>query len=152
MSNPQVKTSYSYERLCFDRWAAWCEGQWETGLGLPKDTLLSRLGLFGIRMGVVHAGSEPDIHDEPEIVSMLMEEWATREPLAHTALMARHRRIVGSIKVGSRYHAGEWRPMRDRDLALVVVGDGSEVGKRGFQRLCESGYAELRLRIRQTPA
>lgn len=138
---------FSFERLCFDRWAAWAEGQWEQGLGLPGETLLSKVQRFGIRVGVAHASNEPELRDEPEIVSKLMEEWASARPLPHCALLARHRRIVEGVKVQMRHAQGRWRPLRDADLAVLILKDYSDLGRKRIRRLCEEGYAELRLRL-----
>lgn len=144
-----VTTSYSYERLCFDRWAAWCEGQWEQALGLPAETLLSRVSRFGIRVGVARAGNEPEIHDEPEIVSALMEEWVVAEPLSHRALMARHRRIIRGIKIAQLTdEQGKPKRFRDSDFALLILGSSSHSSRKAFQRLCTRGYVELRQRLR----
>lgn len=144
-----MSIGYSYERLCFDRWAAWVEGQWEQGLGMPRETMLSKVARFGIRVGAVHAGNEPDIRDEPEIVSGLMDEWAMARPMPHCALLARHRRIVNGLVVQMRHAQGRWRPLRDRDLAVLILNDYSELGRKRIARLCEEGYAELRIRLRR---
>lgn len=143
-----AETSYSYERLCFDRWAAWCEGQWEQALGLPGETTLSRVGRFGIRVGVAHAGNEPEIHDEPETVSAIMEEWAIARPYPHSALMARHRRIIRGIKITQLTEAdGKPKRFRDSDFALLIVGSQGKAGTQAFRRLCLQGYTELRVRL-----
>lgn len=143
---------YSYERLCFDRWAAWADGQWEQLLGLPSETTLSKVAHFGIRVGVARAGSEPDIHDEPVIVSAIMEEWAVAPEFeirqSHSALMARHRRVIGGVKITQLTDAqGKPRRFPDHEMAVLVLGSGGEKGKKRFQRLCVRGYEELRTRL-----
>lgn len=148
------RESYSYERLCFDRWAIWAEGQWAMELGLPAETTLSKVARFGIRVGVARAGQEPDIHDEPETVSAIMEEWAAHPDWsrrqAHAALMARHRRIIGAVKITQLTDAqGKPRRFPDHEMAVLVLGYGGEKGKKKFQRLCDSGYLELRSRIQR---
>jgi len=141
-------TSYSYERLCFDQWAAWCEGRWEPA---RPQTLMSKIAQYGTRMGVVHAGSEPDINDEYLTVSEIMEDWAVTKRLAHAGLLARHRRILWGQDMRQLLDdKGKPRRFRDRDIALSLLGDGSDAGKKQFQRLCESGYIELRQRLRKT--
>jgi hypothetical protein len=148
-----VTERYSYERLCFDRWAAWAEGQWEQGLGFPRETLLSKVGRMGIRVGAIHASNEPEIRDEPEIVSALMEEWAQVKPLPHCALLARHRRIIRGVKITQLTDSkGKPQRMTDRDFALLIIGKSTDSAKRSFQRLCAEGYAELRERLRAAPA
>ena len=148
----QIRTSYSYERLCFDRWAAWCEGQWHQALSLPGETVLSKVARFGIRVGISHAGTEPEIHDEPEIVSALMEDWAVTRPLPHSALMARHRRIVRTIQITQLTDAeGKPKRFRDSDFALLILGREGKSATKAFQRLCQEGYIELRDRFRAAP-
>ena len=148
---------YSYERLCFDRWAAWADGQWEQMLGLPSETTLSKVAHFGIRVGVARAGSEPDIHDEPVIVSGIMEEWAVAPEFdlrqSHSALMARHRRVIGGVKITQLIDAqGKPRRFPDHEMAVLVLGKRGDSGKKSFQRLCVRGYEELRARLMRITA
>lgn len=146
-----MKQHFSYERLCFDRWAAWVDRQWEMGLGMPHETMLSKVQRFGIRVGAVHATNEPDIRDEPEIVSALMEEWAVTRVLPHCALLARHRRIVNGVRLDWRVAGGRQRHMRDSDFARLILNDISDLGRKRFAKLCVEGYAELRIRLKHTP-
>lgn len=148
-----AQTSYSYERLCFDRWAAWCDGQWSMELGVPRETLLSKVAHFGIRVGISRAGTEPEIHDEPEIVSELMEAWAASDLFSHRqshmALMARHRRIIRGVRISQLTDAqGKPKRFRDSDFALLIIGGQGRSATKTFQRICHRGYVELRERFR----
>lgn len=62
----RYRQRYGRERDLFDRWASWCERQWDESLGLPRVTWLAKLMQYGERMGVVHAASSwlpPDDSD-----------------------------------------------------------------------------------------
>lgn len=43
---------HARERWHFERWARWCERQWDESLGLPRVTWLAKLMQYGERVGV----------------------------------------------------------------------------------------------------
>ena len=127
---------YARERLSFDRWARWCERQWDEALGLPRVTWLAKLMQYGERMGVVHAAVTPlpPDHSDAEGVERTMGWLRTTCPPIHAALMARHRGICAEHKAYPRRRGVE------RHYASEVLGDGSAAGVQRFRRLCEQGY------------
>jgi hypothetical protein len=130
---------YARERLVFERWARWCERQWDESLGLPRVTWLAKLMEYGERLGVVHATmsqSPPDHADAEGVVSYMGWLLDTCPPM-HAALMARHRGICAERKAEAP-RVG--RRGAERHYALSILGDGTPAGVQRFRRLCEQGY------------
>ncbi|MGE5624832.1 MAG: hypothetical protein ACM3ZT_04715 [Bacillota bacterium] len=127
---------YARERWLFERWARWCERQWDESLGLPRATWLAKLMQYGERMGVVHAATShlPPDHSDAEGVESYMGWLRNSCPPIHAALMARHRGICGEHKAFHRRRGIE------RHYASEILGDGSPAGVQRFRRLCEQGY------------
>lgn len=130
------RTRHARERLAFDRWALWCERQWQESLGLPRVTWLAKLMQYGERLGVRHAAVEmlPPDYSDAEGVNAFMEWVRGACPPIHAALLARHRGILLERKAS--------RPPRgvEREYAECLLDDGSAAGVQRFRRLCEQGY------------
>jgi len=130
------RTRHARERLAFDRWALWCERQWQESLGLPRVTWLAKLVQYGERLGTMRAAVEvlPPDHSDAEGVDAFMEWLRGACPPIHAALLARHRGIVLERKA--------LRPARgvEREYAECLLDDGSAAGVQRFRRLCEQGY------------
>jgi hypothetical protein len=122
------KDCFYIERKHFDEWAAWIRTEQYEHLGLPANTWLARLILYGERMGLVNYAATPDDADELfQRISSLMESWVTSDPQLYRALVARH-----------------CDRMTDKQGAKVVYGDNLESFRKAFQRLCLQGYEMLR--------
>ena len=128
---------YARERRQFERWADWCERQWDESLGLPRVTWLAKLMQYGERMGPMRAASSllPPDHSTAEGVEDYMQWLKGTSPPIHGALMARHRGICLEHKA-----QGSGRRGAERRYAANLLGDGSAAGVQRFRRLCEQGY------------
>ncbi|HEV2332712.1 MAG TPA: hypothetical protein VGV16_06075 [Gammaproteobacteria bacterium] len=130
------RTRHARERLAFDRWALWCERQWQESLGLPRVTWLAKLMQYGERLGTMRAAVEalPPDYSDAEGVDSFMGWLRGACPPIHAALLARHRGIVLERKAVVPTRGVE------REYAECLLDDGSPAGVQRFRRLCEQGY------------
>jgi hypothetical protein len=146
--NAQVQATirFHFQREALDRWAVWRENGFYDIRGLQIGrTPLEKVGELGVRVGVVNYSCEPDADSLSPKVEAFMRGLMKEHPKAHLCLEARHRRIVGAIRLGlTKGKHGRWRPYFDRELSEVALGDASQAGRSRFNRLCDEGYARLK--------
>jgi uncharacterized protein with PIN domain len=81
-----------------------------------------------------------------ERVDAFMAQLRDTAPIQHLCVEAKHRRVIGTLRVGTRRGKnGRWVPMRDSDLAEVCIkGPMSSMGKRvAFSRALALAYQGL---------
>lgn len=139
--------AYSTERSLLDRWAIWREHSMGQGaMGWPRATLLHRVAEYGIRTEPVKYDSGPDYDQSSPEVDAWMRLLARDAPQVHLCLQARHRRVIGTVRVGVK---PEGRPYREYEVAEIALGGHGRGVLRRFQRLCEDGYAGLQSWLRR---
>ena len=141
----QLTVRFHYEREALDRWAVWRENGFYDMRGLQiGKTPLQKVSELGVRVGAVNYTNEPEQDAMSPRVEAFMRGLVKEHPKAHLCLESRHRRVVGSIRLGlTKGKHGRWRPYYDRELAEVVLGEGGPAGRVRFIRLCDEGYARL---------
>lgn len=147
---------YEAEKEAMDQWAVWRDrGFYDAGhLGIGK-TPLQKFGEMGMRVGAVNYSAEPDHDTLSPRVEVFMRGLLATHPKAHLCLEARHRRVVGTIRIGLKVirrgdEVVKMRLYKDSELAEALGWGPDHASRMRFRRLCDEGYGGLKSHLNGT--
>lgn len=156
---------FKIERGLFDAWARWIDSSDRAAIlrhWYPRQDSTDRLAQrYGQREAVpteylitqeeqqarsdALAEMDSRLHDDRcEQVDDFMSDLQIAHPRSHLCLTARHRRVIGSLRIGRKRGGKRYFP---EEIAVMALGGQPQTALLAFEQECRFGYRGLKKKL-----